>query len=184
MTTRTNRERPAPSGHAIVEAVARAIGLMLAVAAVLISTGVLTLVAQVKPPAWKPPVQPSTTVPAATDTTILERRVIAYYFHTNYRCATCRKLEAYSHAAIEAAFPEELESGRLVWRLVNLEEKGNEHFIKAYQLYTKALVVVEEAKGQQKRWKNLEEIWELVTQKEKFYAYVQNEVRIYLNETP
>ncbi len=31
-------------------------------------------------------------------------RVIAYYFHTTYRCASCRAIEAYSREAIESAF--------------------------------------------------------------------------------
>jgi len=35
-------------------------------------------------------------------------KVVAYYFHTNTRCDTCRKIEAYSHEAIEEGFKTEL----------------------------------------------------------------------------
>jgi hypothetical protein len=158
-------------------------GLMLGVVAVLVLAGTLLATAPMTPLVAAPAVPP-TSAPGAADSTTLEHRVIAYYFHTNYRCASCRQIEAYSHAAIEAAFPAELASGRLVWRLVNVDEKENEHFVEDYGLFTKSLVVVEEAEGQQVRWKNLAKVWELLPSKEKFYDYVQSEVRGYLTETP
>ena len=34
--------------------------------------------------------------------------IVAYYFHGNKRCSTCRKLEAYSRKAIEGGFADEL----------------------------------------------------------------------------
>lgn len=184
MSTAADRSRlAAPRRVALPNSIAAPRGLALAV--ILVVAGAWALAAQAaKPPVAKPPATPSTSAPAAPDTTALARRVIAYYFHTDYRCATCRKLEAYSHAAIQAAFANELATGRLVWRLVNVEEKGNEHFVKDYELYTKALVVVDETNGRQVRWKNLEKIWELVTQQEKFYGYVQDEVRGYLAAAP
>jgi len=162
------------------------LGLALGLVSVfLLLSAEALLASQAKPPATQGPSAGSPDGPAlAADTTLIDQRVVVYYFHTNYRCNTCRKLEAYSHAAIEATFPKELESGRLVWRLVNVEDKGNEHFVEDYGLYTKSLVLVQESKGQQVRWKNLEKIWELVTQQEKFYEYVQDEVRTYLAATP
>ena len=36
-------------------------------------------------------------------------KVVAYYFHGTRRCANCRKIEAYSHEAIEVGFVKELE---------------------------------------------------------------------------
>ena len=36
---------------------------------------------------------------------------VAYYFHGNFRCATCRKLEAYSEEAITKGFVDQLASG-------------------------------------------------------------------------
>ena len=113
-----------------------------------------------------------------------ERQIVAYYFHTTDRCPSCLKIESFSHEAVQTGFPKELESGRLVFRLVNIEEKGNEHFVQDYQLFTKSLVIVEQVRGKQTRWKNLPKVWELLSDKEKFLAYVQNEVRGYLNETP
>ena len=124
------------------------------------------------------------TAPVPADTVAAAGQVIAYYFHTTARCASCRQIEAYSHAAIEAAFPKELADGRLVWRMVNVDEEGNEHFMEDYELFTKSLVLVEQVQGKQVRWKNLPKIWELLQQKERFFAYVQGEVRSYLAVQP
>jgi hypothetical protein len=140
---------------------------------------VLLAAAQAKPPAATPS-KSTGPAPARADTTALPHRVIAYYLHTTYRCVTCRKIEAYSREAIEAAFPQELKDGRLVWRVVNFEEKGNKHFVKDFQLYTKSLVLVDEVKGKQVRWKNLAKVWELLPNKDGFFSYVQSEARSYL----
>jgi len=158
--------------------------LELAAGTFLLATSVLALALQAKPPIATPGATAAISTPTPTAALPLEHQVIAYYFHTDYRCASCRQIEAYSHAAIDSAFAAELASGRLVWRLVNLDEKGNEHFVKDYALFTKSLVVVEEAKGQRVRWKNLAKVWELLPNKAAFYGYVQDEVRAYLREAP
>ncbi len=107
-------------------------------------------------------------------------RVIAYYFHTQYRCASCRAIEAYSREAIQSAFADQLKDGRLLWKVVNVEVKGNEHFIKDYGLYTKSLVLVCETRGKPAQWKNLEKVWQLLRDKDAFFRYVQDETRSYL----
>ena len=111
---------------------------------------------------------------------VLPHRVVAYYFHTTQRCASCRAIEAYSREAIEKAFAAELADGRLVWRVVNIEDKGNEHFVKDYGLYTKSVVLVNEVRGRPAEWKQLERVWQLLQDKPKFVRYVQDETRAYL----
>jgi hypothetical protein len=129
-------------------------------------------------PAGEPPA-PAAAAPAP-EVKVLPRRVVAYYFHGNVRCATCRKLEAYSKEAVETAFAAELKDGRVVWQAVNFDDKQNQHYLKDYKLYTKSLVIVDEANGKAKRWKNLEKIWQLVGDKPAFLRYVQGELRAYL----
>jgi hypothetical protein len=107
-------------------------------------------------------------------------RVTAYYFHTTQRCASCKKLETWSHEAIESSFAGPLKDGRLVWKVVNVETKGNEHFVEEYGLYTKSLVLVREAGGKTARWKNLEKIWPLLQDRKAFDKYVQDETRAML----
>ncbi len=146
---------------------------------VLLVLGVV--VASGAPLAWAEPTKDGAAEkPTLVTPSVHPRRVIAYYFHTTYRCASCRAIEAYSREAIESAFAAEIKDGRLVWKTVNIEVKGNEHFVKDYKLYTKSLVLVNEVRGKPTEWKNLEKVWQLLQDKDKFLRYVQDEARVYL----
>ncbi len=109
-------------------------------------------------------------------------KVVAYYFHTNTRCSTCQKIEAYSHEAIEEGFKTELKNGTLELRIVNYEEPENRHFIKDYKLVTKSLILVNMVEGVEMDWTNLKLVWQLTKNKEAFLNYVRKEVRNSLSQ--
>lgn len=75
-----------------------------------------------------------------------------------------------------------MKAGKVVWRLVNLDDPENKHFIDDYQLYSKAVIVSDVRGDEEVRWKNLMKIWQLTGDKGLFIAYVQEEVRAYLEE--
>ncbi len=108
--------------------------------------------------------------------------VVAYYFHSNFRCVSCREIEEYSRAAIEEGFQLELKDGRLSFEVVNVEEPQNRHFIRDYSLVTKSLVLVLKDGDRQVRFKNLDFVWQLLGSPDQFKIYVQNEVRGFLGE--
>lgn len=110
-------------------------------------------------------------------------KVVAYYFHGTFRCPTCHKLETYSQEAIETNFKDALASGKLEFKVVNIEEKGNEHYGSDYQFYTKSLILSLVKNGKQIKWKNLDKIWEYVGNKQQFLDYVKAEVVDFLKET-
>ena len=62
------------------------------------------------------------------------------------------------------------------------EKEGNEHFINDYQLYTKSLVISKIEDSKETQHKNLEKIWEYARDKTKFFDYVTNEIKVYLEE--
>ncbi len=111
-----------------------------------------------------------------------QHSVIAYYFHGNMRCKTCRTIEAYTNESLKAGFPDELEAGTLKWRVVNVEEPGNGHFVQDYELSTRSVVLVDMQDGKQERWKNLVRVWELVGERQAFAAYIQEEAKGFLGE--
>lgn len=118
----------------------------------------------------------TTTAPSA-----IARKVVAYYFHGNMRCMTCRTIEAYAKEAVETGFHEALKTGRLEWRIVNIDEPDNQHYVQDFHLITRALVIEEVVDGTRKRWNNLDRVWKLVRDKDAFIGYVQDELRAYLN---
>lgn len=111
-------------------------------------------------------------------------RVVVYYFHTTQRCATCRRIEEWSGQALTAAFAADLGDSSLVFVPVNTDEKANQHFLKDYELYTKALIVSDTKDGAQLGWENLQKVWEYAGSQERFFAYVQGEVRKHLAAVP
>lgn len=109
-----------------------------------------------------------------------EPQVIAYYFHGNKRCNTCLTIEAYAEESIRTGFARELETGMLGWRVVNVEESGNGHFVQDYELSTRSVILVDMRDKKQTRWKNLPEIWKLVRDKQAFVKYIQEETQAFL----
>jgi len=137
---------------------------------------------------WHAPSSPQAATPASNATTAPGKRgeegskIIAYYFHVNVRCATCRLIEAYSRQVIQQRFKDDMAAGRLQWRLVNIQSPENRHFIRDYQLFTKSLVLVLIKDGQQKEYKVLNDTWELVGMPVMMQEYVEKEVRNFLRK--
>ena len=114
--------------------------------------------------------------PAAT-------RVVVTYYHGNMRCATCMAIEARSRAAVEQYFPKELKKGTVVWQAVNFEEPANVHFLDDYQLTTKSLVLSFQKKGQEVRYKVVNEVWTHIHGDEAQYKlFVKAEVEAMFQE--
>lgn len=111
-----------------------------------------------------------------------DAKVIAYYFHGDFRCSNCYKIEKYSKEAIDKYFAKELASGELEYEVINTDEKGNEHFAKDYKLYTKSLVISKIKGGKEVEYKNLEKVWNYLDNKEAFYNYAKEEVAKFLEE--
>ena len=109
--------------------------------------------------------------------------VVAFYFHGNFRCNNCRKIEQYSREAVEKYFAEQFINKTLVFSVINTDLPENAHFIEDYQLYTKSLVIAEFKNGRQVRWKNLTGVWNYLNDREKFYDYVRSEIRAYLESS-
>ena len=109
-------------------------------------------------------------------------RLMAYYFHTNVRCPTCLRIEAYAKEAVETGFPDDLKSGRIVFRPVNVDEPANEHFIEDFKLVSKTVVVARLKDGKVADWRNLDKVWLLVQDKEAFFKYIQSNIRDLLKE--
>jgi hypothetical protein len=140
--------------------------LLAAAGSAVIVTGALALVPPARPPSEKT---------ASASVSGAATRV--YYFHGNYRCSTCRTIEAYAREAVTGAFARDLEARRLEWQVVNVDQAENRHFIKDFQLYTRSLVIVDGKDP--RRFKVLERVWELVHDRAGFHEYVAREIRAF-----
>ena len=80
-------------------------------------------------------------------------RVIVYYFHGKFRCGTCKRIEQLTREAVREFFEDEIGTGKVKLKIVNVEEKGNRHFAKSYQLFTRSVVISDIVNGKEKQWK-------------------------------
>lgn len=107
--------------------------------------------------------------------TITDKTVV-YYFRTNVRCVKCKKFESYTQQVIDDQFSEQVKTGELEWKVVNVEVPGNEHFINDYKLVTKSIILSEVKDGEETEYKNLDKIWVLVDDETAFKNYITNQI--------
>ena len=131
-------------------------------------------VVEVQPNDTTAVVAPGTANPQASE------QIVISYLHMNRRCRTCGQLQTYSEEAVTSGFAEQLKDSSIIWRVLNFEEEGNEHYAKDYQLYSQSLIVSKLHDGKEIEWKNLDKIWKLVRDKDKYIAYVQAEVKDFM----
>jgi hypothetical protein len=111
-----------------------------------------------------------------------DAEVIAYYFHGDFRCSNCHRIEQYSKEAVDKYFAKELASGKLGYKVINIDRKANTHFAEDYKLYTKSLVISKIKDGKEIGYKNLEKVWNYLIDREAFHDYVKKEISEYLTE--
>ncbi|MBN2433227.1 MAG: hypothetical protein JXQ27_17285 [Acidobacteria bacterium] len=105
---------------------------------------------------------------------------VVYYFFTIQRCPSCTKIEKYTREVLESVFAQELKDGIIVWKMVNVDEPGNAHYMEDFQLFTKSVVLVETSGDSVARWKNLPKIWQLLNDQSEFTRYITDEVTAFL----
>ena len=106
-----------------------------------------------------------------------------YYFHGNYRCATCMKFESYTAAVLQSDFGDQVAAGSVRWQPVNVEEPRNAHFVEDYELFGKAVVISEIRDGAEVRWKNLDQIWDRVADRAGYEEYIRSSLRAFLGSS-
>lgn len=119
-------------------------------------------------------------IPVAVDQ--IEDAVIVYYMHGARRCVTCNTIETLAHETVQNEFVDELQSGRLQWRVVNYEEDAD--LARRYDVVSSGVVVVRTENGQDIAHERLDDVWRLVNAPDEFRAYVANAVRQFLPEDP
>ena len=67
--------------------------------------------------------------------------VVAYYFHGNTRCPTCRSIEAQSHSVVQQDFAADLERGDLTWKILNYERSDGEELGAKFEVQMPVVVV-------------------------------------------
>ena len=67
---------------------------------------------------------------------------IVHFFHGEKQCERCTNAKAYAEEAVRATFAEQLDDGRLKWRMVNYDQPQNRHFKEKYDLPVPMIMLV------------------------------------------
>jgi len=102
-------------------------------------------------------------------------RVDAVYFHRTNRCSSCNYAEAATLYALEAYFQEELDSGKLTFESVNVQDDSNAVIIEKYGAYTSQLFI-NTVTGDNENIEHVTEIWEFIGDDEGFTLLIKNKV--------
>lgn len=106
--------------------------------------------------------------------------VDVYLFHGSYRCPSCNKMEELTLETIDESFAEQKKNGTVKFRHVNVEEDGNKHFVQDYNIRAISIILSNKSGGEEQEWKNLDKVWMLLRNEEKFKNYIAEEIKAYL----
>ena len=70
------------------------------------------------------------------------KKVEVYYFHFTRRCMTCTNVEKVSKEAVETQFPDQVKTGDISFKSINLDEKDGEAIGAKYKIEGQTLIVV------------------------------------------
>lgn len=123
------------------------------------------------------PAQPPTPSPEPGDDAATVVEVV--YFHRSQRCAGCHYAEDATRYTIETYFGDEVASGKVVFKVLDVQDKANAAIVEKYGAYTSSLFINEVRDGID----HIEEvtgIWFLLGNDEAFVNLVKGEIEKHL----
>ena len=101
------------------------------------------------------------------------------YFHRSQRCYGCRWAEDAVTYTIETYFEDELASGELVFKVLNVEDKANDAIVDKYGAFGSSLFINEVRDGVD-HIEGVTEIWFLLGDDEAVVSLVRSEIEKHL----
>ena len=125
---------------------------------------------------------PSSTSPPSSDTSSgLADRVEVVYFHRAHRCSGCLYAEDRIRYTVETYFGDELASGKVVLKVLNLGDNENAAIVEKYNAYRSSLFI-NTVTGGTDHIEEVEGIWLVLGDDEAFVEVVRGEIEKSLNE--
>jgi len=82
----------------------------------------------------------------------VEKNIIEVFnFHSTNRCVTCKAIEANTKYTLNTYFASELKSGKIKHKVINLDEKENDHLGEKFQVYGTSLFLNVITNGKEKQ---------------------------------
>ena len=108
----------------------------------------------------------------------IENKLInVYYFYANPRCYSCQMIEDYTRFSVESNFKSDYNGYKVVFKLIDVGEPSNKHYIQDYWLSSKSVVAQKFINEKPIKWKRLDKVWQLLESKDTFVNYVTSEIK-------
>ncbi len=117
-----------------------------------------------------------------SQTKAMADKLIVYCFHTEYRCWSCNQFEKLTKEVIEESYSDQVEKKQIEFKSINIETDENKHYVEDYKLVTKSVVLSLQKGNNQVDWKNMDKIWTLVRDSEKFKSYIKSGISDYMEK--
>ncbi len=102
--------------------------------------------------------------------------LMVYYLH-GVRCPTCLAAEANAHETVQSEFAAQLESGEVVWKVLDyLEDPVGQKLASDFQVTVATVVLAKMENGQVEDWKRLDQVLALAEDKPALAEYVRDEI--------
>ncbi len=101
-----------------------------------------------------------------------------FYFHGNVRCKTCNAFEQLTREVLQNQFQKEMSTGEIAFKVINVDENANSHFVDDFGLTAKSVVLFH--RGQ---YRNLDQVWTRIRQgDDAFKSYIADSIQSFLEE--
>ena len=101
--------------------------------------------------------------------------VLVVYFHRTQRCVSCTYAEDRTVYTLETHFKDELDSGKIIFQSVDVQDGNNADIIEKYQAYTSQLFI-NTIIDNQDNIQHVEEIWAVIGDDEAFTELIINKI--------
>lgn len=103
------------------------------------------------------------------------------YFHRTQRCYSCRYAGDTTEYAVKTYFADELASGKLVFKMIDVQNKANASIVERYGAYGSSLFINDIVNGID-HIEAVTDIWLLIGKDEAFVNLVKSEIEKHLGE--
>ncbi len=115
------------------------------------------------------------TSPTSNNSSGLADKVEIVYFHRTQQCYSCRYAEEGTRYTVETYFDDELDSGRLTFQSVDVQDNKNAAIVEKYGAYTSSLFI-NAIKDGTDHIEEVTDVWLAIGNDEAFVEIVKSEV--------
>lgn len=106
-------------------------------------------------------------------------KIQVFLFHATQRCITCVNIGKYAKETVEQKFPEELKSGKIEFREINIDLPENKELATKFKVTGSALFINPIIEGKD-NIKEDTQVWRLTSNEQSFISYLSDKLNAML----